>query len=66
MAAEVLRPEAAIAQGIRLAREGADFIDLGAESTRPGARAVTAGEELARLLPVLKGLCKEVRWPDLD
>ncbi len=62
-----LAPEAAVAHGIRLLDEGADLLDLGAESTRPGSRAggnagalqtatVSAEEELARLLPVLKGI----------
>ncbi len=47
---------AAIAHAHRLADEGADFIDIGAESTRPGASAVTVEEELRRLMPVLEGL----------
>jgi dihydropteroate synthase len=51
-----LDPAAAIAHGRRLVDEGADLLDLGAESTRPGAAPVTAGEELERLLPVLDGL----------
>ena len=45
--------EAAIAQCERLLAEGADLLDLGAESTRPGAQPVPAEQELARLLPVL-------------
>ncbi len=50
--------EAAAATGHakKLAAEGADFIDIGAESTRPGASPVEAGEELRRLMPVLQGL----------
>jgi dihydropteroate synthase len=66
-----LDPEAAIAHGIRLLDEGADLLDLGAESTRPGSKtgsqasgaegfaqapAVSAEEEQARLLPVLVGI----------
>lgn len=47
---------AAIARARRMAAGGADLIDLGAESTRPGARPVGAEEEIARLLPVLEGL----------
>ena len=56
--------EAAVEQALRLLREGADILDLGAESTRPGARAggarptVSADEEQARLLPVLEALLK--------
>jgi len=46
----------AIAHGRRLAEEGADILDLGGESTRPGAQPVPADEELRRVLPVLEGL----------
>jgi dihydropteroate synthase len=52
-----LNPAAAVAHARRLIDEGADLIDLGAESSRPGAAAVvSAEEELRRLLPVLRGL----------
>jgi dihydropteroate synthase len=57
-------PEAAIAQGLKLIEEGADILDLGAESTRPGSQAagpdaaVSADEEQTRLLPVLKGILR--------
>jgi dihydropteroate synthase len=52
-----LEPAVAIAHAHRLIEEGADLVDLGAESSRPGAVAVvTAEEELRRLLPVLQGL----------
>ncbi len=51
-----LSADAAIAQANRLVAEGAAIIDLGAESTRPGAQPVSEGEELARLLPVLEAL----------
>jgi dihydropteroate synthase len=44
----------AIAHGLRLAEEGADIVDLGAESTRPGAAPVSEDEELQRLLPILE------------
>lgn len=53
-----LNPEAAVAHSLKLLDEGADLLDLGAESTRPGSRAVTADEEQARLLPVLEGILK--------
>jgi dihydropteroate synthase len=49
-------PEAAIVQARRLAEEGADLLDVGGESSRPGAAPVTAEEELARILPVLAGV----------
>ncbi len=51
-----LSPAAAIAQGRRLADEGAAILDIGAESSRPGAQPVSEEEELARLMPVLEAL----------
>ena len=57
-------PEAAVAHGLKLMDEGADLLELGAESTRPGSRAggdapaVSADEEQARLLPVLEGILR--------
>jgi dihydropteroate synthase len=47
---------AAVAHGRRLAEEGADILDVGGESSRPGSEAVPLEEELARVLPVLDGL----------
>ena len=49
-------PGAAIAHGRRLIAEGADILDIGGESSRPGADPVTEEEELRRVLPVLEGL----------
>ena len=49
-------PKAAIAHARRLKEEGADLIDIGGESTRPGAAQVSEDEELNRILPVLKAL----------
>lgn len=49
----------AIKQALALEKEGATFIDLGGESTRPGAEGVAEQEELDRVLPVLEGLRKE-------
>jgi dihydropteroate synthase len=51
-----LAPEAAVAQGLRLEAEGAQILDIGGESTRPGAQPVTAEEEMYRVLPVIQGL----------
>lgn len=48
--------EAAVAHGARLVDEGADIIDIGGESTRPGAEPISIDEELARVLPVIEGL----------
>lgn len=49
-------PDVAIAAALEMQRAGADLIDIGAESTRPGADPLPASEELRRLLPVLEGL----------
>jgi dihydropteroate synthase len=54
-----LGPDDAVAHGLRLVAEGADLIDVGGESTRPGARRIPAGEELRRVLPVLSALAGE-------
>jgi dihydropteroate synthase len=51
-----LAPEVAIAQGRRLIAEGAGILDIGGESSRPGAGAVAADEELARVVPVVRAL----------
>ncbi len=49
-------PEAAAAHGRRLAEEGADFLDVGGESTRPGSEGTPTEEQLARVLPVIEAL----------
>src|SRR5580692_8947927 len=51
-----LDPDRAFARAIELEEEGADIIDIGAESTRPGSARVSEAEELRRLVPVLKRL----------
>lgn len=51
--------DAAIAHGLRLSADGATIVDVGGESTRPGATPVPPGEELARALPVVRGLAVE-------
>jgi len=55
--------EAAIVQADRMINEGADVIDIGGESTRPGAKPVSAREELKRVLPVIRGI--RSRWSDI-
>jgi dihydropteroate synthase len=55
--------DAAIAHGLRLAEEGADILDIGGESTRPGAREVPIDEELARVIPVIEALAKRTSLP---
>jgi dihydropteroate synthase len=52
-------PEKALEQAGRMRREGADIIDVGGESTRPGSQPVTAREEQARILPVIEALASE-------
>ncbi len=49
---------AAVNAGLRMAEEGADIIDVGGESTRPGAQPVCVEEECRRVLPVIEGLCQ--------
>ena len=55
--------EAAIAYGLRLAEEGADILDIGGESTRPGAGDVSVEEELRRVIPVVERLAKQTALP---
>jgi dihydropteroate synthase len=54
---------AAIAHGLQLEAEGADILDIGGESTRPGAEPVGLDEELRRVIPVIAALAKQVRAP---
>lgn len=54
-----LDPDDAHAHGVRLLEEGADLLDVGGESTRPGASAVAAAEERGRVLPVIERLLAE-------
>jgi dihydropteroate synthase len=55
---ERLDPAQAIDDGLRFVSQGADIVDVGGESTRPGSRPVDAGEELQRVLPVVEGLAR--------
>jgi dihydropteroate synthase len=55
--------EKAVEHGLRMAAEGADIIDLGGESTRPGAEPVTAKEELRRAIPAIKKLRPKIDIP---
>jgi dihydropteroate synthase len=55
--------ESAVAHGLVLAGEGADILDIGGESTRPGADDVTVEEELARIIPVIERLARETALP---
>ncbi len=58
-----LDPAQAAEQALRMQEEGADWIDVGGESTRPGAVGVSAGEEKKRVLPVLKACAKALKAP---
>jgi len=54
-------PEKAVEQAFRMEEEGADLIDIGGESTRPGAKPVSVEVELNRVVPVIKAIAKKVK-----
>jgi dihydropteroate synthase len=56
-------PKRAIAGGLEMIEHGADILDIGGESTRPGAEPIPADEELRRVVPVLEGLARDARVP---
>ncbi len=56
-------PDAAVARALALAEAGADIIDIGAESTRPGSEPVEEQEELRRLIPVVREVCRRISLP---
>jgi dihydropteroate synthase len=58
-----LLPEAAVAKAKEMVRDGADILDIGGESTRPGAEAVSLEEELRRVIPVIQAISREVNVP---
>lgn len=58
-----LDPDAAVEHGLEMVADGAAIIDVGGESTRPGAEDVPAEEELRRVLPVISSLVAQVRVP---
>jgi dihydropteroate synthase len=55
--------DAAVKHAVEMAADGADLIDVGGESTRPGAEPVQAREEMERVIPVIKALSREVEVP---
>lgn len=55
--------EKAVTQALRMEKEGADFIDIGAESTRPNAKEISVEEELERLTPIISELVKVLEVP---
>src|SRR5579883_1531740 len=58
-----LDPQLAIEQGLRLVEEGADMLDIGGESTRPGASEISVADEIARVVPVIEALAKQTSVP---
>src|SRR2546423_15433995 len=58
---QYLDHDAAIARGLEIVAEGADVIDVGGESTRPGSDGVSVDEELRRVVPVVEALAPHVR-----
>src|SRR5712671_3497823 len=58
-----LDPAAAVAHALELVAQGADILDIGGESTRPGAQPVSEAEELRRVLPVIQKLVAHVKVP---
>jgi dihydropteroate synthase len=56
-------PEAAVSRAWQIAEEGADILDIGGESTRPGSLGVSAEEESRRVMPILEALAKGTRYP---
>jgi len=60
---QYLDPGAAVKHALEMVEEGADLIDIGAESSRPGAEPVSEAEELRRLIPVVREVCRRVSVP---
>lgn len=58
-----LKAKDAIAHAKKMSEEGADFIDIGGQSTKPGAEEISADEELSRVMPVLRAISKEIQIP---
>jgi dihydropteroate synthase len=58
-----LDADAAVARALEMERDGADIVDIGGESTRPGSQAISAEEELQRILPVLEKLRGKIKIP---
>ena len=58
-----LDAQRAIAHGVKLVEEGADLLDIGGESTRPGAGEVSTQDEIARVVPVIEALAKQTQVP---
>ncbi|MCB9983178.1 MAG: dihydropteroate synthase [Rhodospirillales bacterium] len=61
-----INPDKAIAHGLQLLSEGATILDVGGESTRPGAQVVDVEEEIVRVVPVIEGLAGKAPWISID
>ncbi|MGB4106229.1 MAG: dihydropteroate synthase [Alphaproteobacteria bacterium] len=61
-----LNPDKAIEHGLRLVQEGVSILDIGGESTRPGAEVIDVAEEIRRVVPVIKGLAGKAPWISID
>ncbi len=61
-----INPDKAITHGLELIAQGADIIDIGGESTRPGAQDVDPDEEIRRILPVIEALRGKIKWISVD
>lgn len=62
-AGERFAPDVAVADAVRMVEQGADILDIGGESTRPGAAPLPEAEELARVMPVIEELRRRVEVP---
>lgn len=60
---QYLDPAAAVERAWQIAEEGADILDIGGESTRPGSQEVDAAEEMRRVIPILEALASEAKYP---
>jgi dihydropteroate synthase len=60
---DYLDPKAAIERGLQMEAEGADVIDVGGESSRPGSEPTSLEDEMARVVPVIKGLAQTLKIP---
>ena len=58
-----LDPATAVAHGLKLVEDGADLLDVGGESTRPGAQEVSAQDEIARVVPIIAALAEQISVP---
>ncbi|MCB1721322.1 MAG: dihydropteroate synthase [Alphaproteobacteria bacterium] len=61
-----LNPDKAIVHGLQMVSEGARILDVGGESSRPGAEPIDVEEEIARIVPVIEGLVGKVPWVSID